>query len=204
MKLVKQFYLLRRILIISLLFFNYSTLNAQTYSNLIDDEEIYDFLNWMTANGSRYSEETPKGARQIFHKILSWDSTNFIQATTDTIFINGAPDFSFDFNYLYKKKQGTDTIFKQEDRDFIFKQFDAIKDSVWHKGCSASNLVTKKKKKPNEYHYSIPLFSKGRSHVIVRQVYYCGNRCAYGGYYVYRKLDDKRWEFVTVVNAWMS
>lgn len=106
--------------------------------------------------------------------------------------------------YLYKKKQGTDTIFKQEDRDFIFKQFDAIRDSVWHKGFSASNLVTKKKKKPNEYHYSIPLFSVDRSHVIVRQVYYCGKLCAYGGYYVYRKLEKKKWELVTVVNAWMS
>lgn len=191
--------------IIAILFFYCPTAFSQTYSNIIDDQEIYDFLDWLTVNSKRHDEESPGETRQVYYKILKWDTTNFVQESVDTIFIDGVPDFRVDFMYLYKSKQGMDTLFTPQDKEFIFKQFNALKDSVWHKPFSGSVLLTQRKQKATgEYLYAVPLFSLDRRHVIVRHVYYCGSHCAYGGYYIYRKLEQKKWELVKVVNAWMS
>jgi hypothetical protein len=112
---------------------------------------------------------------------------------------------SFDYNYLYQKQGGLDTIFKQIDRTFIYKQFTAIKDTIWHEKFSKSKLLTgQKQRRTNKYYYSIPLFSMDKKYVIIYRKYYCGDECAYGGYYVYRRLEPNKWEYITAVNTWIS
>lgn len=173
---------------------------GQTYSSVTSDKEIYDFLNWMTVDGRKFGGMPKLKRKQIYHKILSWDSTNFI--TKDTGLIN---KYGFNGRYLFQGHCGTDTIFNQQDRDFIFKQFTAIKDTIWHDKFSKSKLLThKKQKRPNRSYYSIPLFSADKNYVIVRRQYYCGYLCAYGGYYVYRRLGNNKWEYITAVNTWAS
>ncbi len=176
-----------------------SFIQAQTYSNVVSDEEIYGFLNWLTANSPKPSEEPRFKKKQIYHKILSWDSSHFF---ADTAKIKEYKFFVIDHKYIYQS--GADTIFHLVDRDFILEQWKSIKDTLWHGKFSKSALITNKdQRRANRYYYSIPLFSKDKNYVIVRRTYYCGNTCAYGGFYIYRKLDEG-WKFLYAINTWMS
>lgn len=194
---------LRKLTIILIGIIKFSFAIGQTYSSVTSDKEIYDFLNWMTANDKKYREEPKLKRKNIYYKILSWDTANFI--AKDTVLINKYPHFSLDYQYLYQRRGGTDTIFRQQDRELLFKQFTAIKDTIWHNKFSKSKLLKdKQQKKLNRYYYSIPLFTADKKYVIIHRQYYCGNLCAHGGYYVYRRLANNKWEYLTAVNTWIS
>ena len=194
---------MRKLTLIIIGFLNFTFTFGQTYSSVTSDKEIYDFLNWMTINESKYEEEPKLKRKCIFYKILSWDTTNFI--IKDSTLFKKYQFFNIDGRYLYQRQGGTDTIFNQLDRDFIFKQFTEIKDTIWHEKFSKSKLLThKKQNRPNRNYYSIPLFSADKKYVIVYRKYYCGNECAISSYYVYRRLDKNKWEYVTEVNTCVS
>ncbi|MBK8501305.1 MAG: hypothetical protein IPL46_03345 [Saprospiraceae bacterium] len=174
---------------------------AQTFSSMIRDHEIYNFLNWITVNEKKYREEPKLMRKNIYSKILNWEMANFV--AEDTSLINKNPNFSLDDKFLYQGQ--ADTIFKLEDKNFLYSQFLAIKDTVWHHKFLASKLIIDEEyKKLNRYHYSIPLFSADKNLVIVHRQYFCGNLCAYGGYFVYRRRGYDKWELVTSVNTWIS
>lgn len=176
---------------------------GQTYSAVTTDKEIYAFLNWMTQSDKKLSEEPKLKRKQIFYKIISWDTANFV--SKDTALLNRYPFLDFDNQFLFQRSKGTDTIFKQADRTFLFKQYTSIKDTIWHQDFSNSKLLKdKNQKRPNRYYYSIPLFSADRKYVIVCRQYYCGSLCAYGGYYIYQRIGDNTWKFITSVNSWVS
>jgi len=192
---------MKKITIILIGLLSYTLTTGQTYSSIVNDNEIYDFLNWLTINTKKFSEEPKLKQKQICHKILSWKKDVFF---IDTIRENNQL-IIFDYNCLYQSKYGTDTIFNQQDRDFIFQQFIAIKDSIWHTSFSNSKLlINQKQKRFNRHYYSIPLFSLDKEYVIIDKYYLCGTACAYGGYYVYKRIGKKKWEFITVINPWMS
>jgi len=175
-------------------------LSENTYSSIISNEEIYDFLNWMTIkNEEEYYNEPIE--RQVYYKIVKWDMANFIPINPIKKILNSFFRFDIYNKYIYESKSGTDTIFKQEDRNFLFLQFNAIKDTIWHDSFSKSELT---KQFLYARYYSIPLFSLDRNYVIIYREYYCGSECAYGGIYVYRRIDKNNWVFVTSVNTWIS
>ena len=187
------------IMLIGLLICTLTT--SQTYSSVTSDKEIYDFLNWMTINSKKYDEEPKLKQKRISCKILNWDEAVFF---TDTVQVNNRQIIA-DYDCLYQTRSGTDTIFNQQDRNFIYQQFTAIKDSIWHQSFSNSKLLAdQKQKRPNRYYYSIPLFSLNKNYVIINKAYYCGDECAYGGHYVYKRIGTKKWKFVTVIMSWMS
>lgn len=184
-------------------FLNISFAFGQTYSTVISDQEIYEFLNWMNVNNRKYNEEPRLKQKNISQKILGWEAENF--AREDTAQIPKHHIFSADGPYLYQSYCGTDTLFKQDDRDFIFSQFTGIKDSIWDTQFSEAKLLkSKNQKRPNRYYYSIPLFSLDKKYVIIQMEYYSGSLCAHGGYYVYRRLDNNGWEYVTAIITWVS
>jgi len=177
---------------------------GHTYSSVIRDEEIYDFLNWMTIN-----EEND--IKYVYYGISKWYMENFILKDENTLKKN--KNFFLKLirktnivvflgsDYIYDIKSGTDTIFKKEDRDFLFLQFNSIKDTIWHDNFSQSELT---QKALNAHFYSIPLFSLDRNYVIISKEYYCGSECAYGGIFVYRRINENIWVFVTSVVTWVS
>lgn len=173
---------------------------GQTYSSLTTDKEIYAFLNWMTKTEKKYDEAPFLKRKNIYYKMSSWDTANFVW--TGTIKNSNS---ELDHQYLFKKKGGSDTIFKTVDRAFLLQQYFSIKDSIWHNRFKNSKLTKNKRQiKPNRYYYSVPLFSVDKNYVVVRKTYYCGSLCAYFGYYIYRKIDKVSWELVTCVNCGMS
>ena len=88
----------RKLTLILIGFLNITIAIGQTYSSVTSDKEIYDFLNWMTLNDRKYGEEPKLKRKHIYHKILSWDTTNFI--TKDTALIKQYQYLSIDGRYL--------------------------------------------------------------------------------------------------------
>ncbi len=196
-----------RILIILLLIEIVFICNSfgQTYSTVTSDNEIYAFLNWMTRTEEKHGEEPKLGRKKIAYQILAWDSANFVLNNSDSLLYKEIPLPPFQNIFLFQKSTKNDTIFNQIERTFIFQQFTSIKDTIWHTSFSKSKLLTRiKQNKPNRYYYSIPLFTIDRKYVIINKEYYCGNLCAYGGYYIYKKIADGKWEYVTAVHTWIS
>lgn len=174
---------------------------GQTYSDIISDKEIISFLTWEVNSTEGYSEEPLLSfKRKISRNIAKWDSLNFIKP--DSLSEN---DFSVTFLYLFQKKNELDAIFSDEDKQYLFEQFESCKNSTWkNKIPNATTTSRKNKKKPNRYYYSIPLFSKAKKYVIIKREYYCGSLCAHGGYFIYKRLDGNSWELVKTVNGWIS
>jgi hypothetical protein len=192
---------LKILLIIGLLFAENSF--GQTLSSVSTDREIYNFLNWMTRTERKFREEPFLTCKRVDCNILPWDTANFI--AKDTSMFRKYPLLSIEANYLFQRKSGSDSIFKPTDRAFLFQQFIAIKDSVWHDSFSNSKLFKKKKqRRPNRYFYSVPLFSVDKKYVVIRREYLCGDLCAYGGFYICKKVGERKWKYVTSVNTWMS
>ncbi len=179
----------------------YSLTFGKTYSAVISDSTIISFMGWEIKSTEGYSEKPVVSSKRNIHfRMMNWDTLNFIM-----------PDAIKDYDllvrimYLYNDKNGLDTIFDQKDRDFLFYQFANISDTVWQHPFPKSRLIDKQnKKQPNHYYYSVPLFSKDMKYVIVKREYYCGSLCAHGGYFIYRRLGKDNWEFVKLINGWVS
>lgn len=181
------------------------TLLGQTYSSITSNKEIYDFLNSVSRSQHRHSEEPPFTVKNISARIARWDSLNFIRNVDSN-------DLSYMLLYLYAtpphyahEDANLNSLLNAKDKEYIFKQFLAIKDSCWHQPFQHSHLLKQKKQvRPNRHYYSIPLFSLDKNYAIVFEEYYCGSLCAYGGYHVYKKVENYKWKEITVVHSWMS
>lgn len=200
---MKKLWLVFIVLVNGILFFSSNSV-GQTYSSVVSDQEITGFLNWLTIYDIRLGEEH-KGEKSVSIEIVDWQISHFIPKDSA---IKMLGNYYYSDLYLYKEYAGTDTIFLQEDREFLYNQFKAIKDSVWHDTFENSEVLNKNEYKPEIYYryykYSIPLFSKDKQYVIVQRDYLCGRLCGYGGCFVYRKVGDHKWEYVTGVNVWLS
>ena len=174
---------------------------GQTYSDIISDNEIISFLTWEVNSTEGYSEEPLLSfKRKISKNISNWDSLNFIKPDSLSDY-----DFSLTFFYLFQEKNELDTIFRNEDRRYLFEQFKSCKDSTWKNKIPKAAITSRKnKRRPNRYYYSIPLFSKDKNYVIIKREYYCGSLCAHGGYFIYKRLDKNSWELMKIVNGWIS
>ncbi len=184
---------MKKLLLVILISIHYSS-NSQTYSSIIDDEEIYNFLNWITIHDEKYSEENFK-RKKISNKILSWQPENFI---------NNYEDQFENEKFLYQEENDLHLVFKKDDQQFIYKQFTSLKDSIWHTEFSKSKLISQKNKRTNYYAYSIPLFSIDKKKAVIYCIFYCGDECAYGGYFIYSKINETDWILIKDINSWQS
>lgn len=169
---------------------------GQTYNDIVSDREIASFLIWEVNSTEGYPEEPwLSSKRRISHTILKWDSLNFI--CSDTL-----SKIEKNLLYLFKEENKLDTIF---DAEYLLKQFNSCKDVTWKIEVPNTIMTSRRvRKRPNRYYYSVPLFSKDRKYVIVKRVYLCGSLCAYGGYFIYKKVDKSSWKLVKIVNMWVS
>lgn len=178
---------------------------AQTYSSLIEDKEIYSFLNWLTKSEKRPYGEPKLKRKEIYYEISKWDSASFI--VKDTALQAKYPFFDLDMRYIYKHSLGVDTLLNRQDRSFLFEQFSAIRDTVWHTPFNHSKLLlNRNQKRPNRHYYSVPLFSVDRKYVIVNSAYVCGGLCAYMGIYLYQRIGTDEWKYLLTIHsvtAWL-
>jgi hypothetical protein len=163
---------------------------GQTYSTIIPDKEITDFINWEIA-------QTPKGKyalKKIFNRPHLWEDANFI-APPDSL----QYDLGYELNFLYKKENHLETLFSDQDTAYFLEQFKAMKPTLWN-GIDNLRVSTRRK---NAFGYSVPIFSKNKAFVIVYKSEYRGPESGKGAYYIYKKTANG-WLFVKAINHWMS
>jgi len=171
---------------------------SQTYSSIVPDSEIYGFLNWLSKNDERCSEKRLFTRVRISPKMENWMTGNFYHK--DTVFSY----FSFENDLLFEERSAADSLFSEADRDFLYRQFTAQRDSIWKKPFKGSVFAQKGKSKHATVYYSIPLFSPDCEYVIVKMSCYSGELNAFGGYFIYRKTGKNRWKYVDGVHIWQS
>jgi hypothetical protein len=171
---------------------------GQTYSAITPDATIIQFLKWEVKNGKKFSgDNNLRFQKKTSIFITEYNSINFI--CPDSL---SKTDYQY-YDYLYSRHNDVDSLFNQSERDYFLEQIKGIKDTSWNHKIPGANI--KKWKSPKDvYTYSIPLFSTNGKYVMIKKSFYCGNVCAYGGIYLYRKVNSNNWELVKVLNGWMS
>lgn len=171
---------------------------GQTYSSIVSDSTILNFMNWEIKNGKKYSERNKlRMKRKISSETLKFENINFY--LPDTIHLGDWEYREFIFNRFNK----IDSLFTKTEIESIFLQYKAIKDTVWSHKITGANIGLRKFSL-NEYFYSVPIFTNDNKYVLIKKLFYCGNECAYGGIYLYKRIADDQWELVKVLNGWMS
>ena len=160
---------------------------SQTYSSIVSDNEIYDFLNWLTMHDDRCNEKRLFTRVRISENMENWMHENFFREDT----VLSYSDYNNDF--LFGKGSNADSLFSTKDRVFLYQQFVAQKDSVWKKRFNGAVFAQKGNSKRGKVFYSIPLFSSDRNYVIVKMSYYGGELNAFGGCFIYRKTGKNKW-----------
>lgn len=171
---------------------------SQTYSSITPDKEIYDFLNWLTKQDDRCNQKRLFRRVSISQNMDNWIPANFFQE--DTVFSNS----NYDNDFLFDKGSVADSLFSQTDRESMYQQFVAQKDSVWKRRFKGAVFAKKGNFNRAKILYSIPLFSLDRNYVLVKMSCYSDELNAFGGYFIYRKKGNHRWKFVEGINVWQS
>lgn len=168
-------------------------INAQTYTSVISDQEIYSFMNWMIKNDTKGFGESNFMRKQIMSEIVPWDTSDFI--IIDTALLTHKQQY-YQGAIVFGHTQDIDTIFNNQDLVFIYEQYTSLQNKVWTTRFSRSLLRNEPMLKRPYRRYSIPLFSSDRKYVIIKSYYNCGNLCGSFGYMLYRKIDLHKWVYV--------
>lgn len=155
-------------------------------------------MSWELKNGQKFEEGGKlRSKKKTSCKILKMDTLNFFYP--DSLSTRDWEYRLFLFNHYSK----IDTLFDEAEIESLFNQFTALKDTVWSHKIRGANIKERNSKR-NFYSYSIPIFTTDFTYVFLKKTFYCGNVCAYGGVYLYKKSNGNSWELVTILNGWMS
>lgn len=144
---------------------------SQHYNRQVPDSLVLSFVEWRLANDSIPVMTLPKKDFEFRPGILRWSKRDL--------------DANSPYSYIYKVHQWLDTIFTAEDKLFLFEQSQSAADSAWP--MEKKNPLAKK---GHWFSYSIPVFSKNRTHVLLQELYYCGQTCGEGEVSLYRRTPD--------------
>lgn len=171
---------------------------GQTYSSKVQDSTILAFMNWEIKNGEKYSEGSRlRIKRKTSHKILKFDTLNFY-------FPDSLQPIGWEYReLLFNRYNEIDSLFSIIEIDSLFSQFNTIKDTVWNHKIPGAKI--KHWRSPlNQYKYSVPIFSSDEKYVFIKKSFYCGSVCAYGGIYLYERIEEDEWKLLKILNGWMS
>ncbi|RYZ24375.1 MAG: hypothetical protein EOO16_01420 [Chitinophagaceae bacterium] len=197
---------MRHVLLLCLLFRS-SLAGAQTYSRVIPDSTIVDFIN------RDILRDSFSGTHHIYTLIAKPAPDAFYyRDSADWERLNRSmPDFIFKRHVMRNGKvfsYGLDTLFSREDIDYFREQINGLrKRERWkdpfvnsvleeHSELDATNHVRNVR-----YRYSIPVFSKDHNRAIIIRSFYCGLLCGGGAFYVYRR-NDRGWVLEKKFGEW--
>ena len=177
-----------KLLFLIILFPFYTACLAQTYSSVISDKDIVDFIHWKL-----YESPEDSAAKKYFSfsaSILKWQKEDL--QCYDSMFNTGN-----NFFCIYNdQNKFLDTILNLNDKKFIVKQSNAGNGSKW----LIEKPKNRKAEKGHDYYFSLPLFSVDKKYAMLREVFYCGPRCGGAaiilykqtetGWFIYSRLQD--------------
>lgn len=170
------------------------TVYSQTYSRVVSDKEITDFIQW------DLSKDSIAGKRRVYRKIIPFQKTDFIlKDSAEKKWV----EYSLS-GYLFKKKNYTDSLFSVDDIDFLIEQADKTINASWEFDWPNVSLKDTLALHPKNtiFSYSLPLFSVDRNKVIIIKAFYCGLVCGGGAYYIYKRRSAGEWELMKAINEW--
>jgi hypothetical protein len=144
---------------------------GQTYSSIICDSTIINFLKWDLHHDKIYAHQDTNRIYLFCNEPLPWDSSEIM---LDKAIVDLNKRFMYDFNNLFlelRKKNITELT--EEDRIFIENQFCSLKKcksvkvidkSIKLKRCKRTNSL-----KHIIQYFSLPLFSIDNSVVVIKR-----------------------------------
>ena len=166
---------------------------TQTYSELIPDKDVIDFITW------RLNKDTGETKQYVSEKIMLITRNNFVLDSSAT-------DSRSNTYFLFKKENHLDSIFSADDISFFTSQAEKTKSKVWTPEAENFQLET-----PVSFHpdhttcsYSIPYYPVDRKKVIIIEAFYCGIVCGGGAYYIYGNRSSNGWMLLKKVNEWVE
>jgi hypothetical protein len=181
------------LLCLSILFNFYLVVNGQNYSKVISDGEIRTFFAELQSNKSLKIDKVD----QIPIRWSDLDLVDQIDSSSDLLW--GPTALSHDSVQKY---------LDSNDIRFVVDQVFASENFIWRKSDFRSfslidtvgvALIYKKSKKKGRgrnnycYSFSLPLFSRNKQFVLLRQKYLCGFLCMTECIYFYRKTKNNKW-----------
>ena len=149
------------------------TLNAQTYSSEIKDEEIIEFMNY-------FFDESHVRGNDLIKEIKIVNRINIMENALDKYFSAE--------NKLYLIKQTQKPKSKKwknkfEHVNLIYEQ--------WLNSENQTNKIA--------YTFSLPLFSIDKRRVLIYSGFFCGLLCGGSAFEIYEKQNDQ-WRLLEKVN----
>ncbi len=164
---------------------------CQTYSSVIPDSAILQFVDWEVTNTPKYNERWFTGSKKIYKRVVSWK-----KAQTSMFDMDGSLEFRKRFEEFFKESK----TFNEEDIDFLVQQYESEKKAKWEtsfdKGIRTSSRM-------NSYQMTIPLFSKDMNKVMFWKYFLCGSLCAEACLYVYER-EGTVWKLKSTHSCYWS
>jgi hypothetical protein len=192
-----------RYVLLLLTLVTFGNVKSQTYSKVISDLEIVDFI------GRDLLRDSIVSLNPVFWKPRL--NNFYYKDSADLASKNDNPEFIFSRYVMRNGKvvsDHLDTIFSRADIDFFKSQIQSIsKRNRWKKVFRGTTfnedfkLDSTNHTKQTIYRYSIPVFSLDRRHAIVIKGFYCGLLCGGGAYYLYRRTATD-WELLKEFKQW--
>ncbi len=168
--------------IITFLFLSLFT-QAQTYSSVVSDKDIYQFINWHLRSQRTFPKKSFLKRKAISHKITPWYKGGLEEI------LSSEKEFILGYNF------DPSQIFNEHDSLFMLQQFAGIKDSIWQRKFNFSYLVNKSKTQVRYlYDYKLPLFSVDGQYVLIQSGFYCGSLCGQWDLCIYKKVGKRKWK----------
>ena len=159
---------------------------GQTYSEIIDDQDIIDFLNEILKSDN-FENSSPRKNKLLVSSIVKWQNSSFVKKSRDELQSTPKPMGS---GYLFN--QVSDTLISIADIDYFLKQTMQQKASRWKNHFYNTRLIRKSNSdQAFKYSYSIPLFNADKSKAIIYKGFIKDRLTRGFGYYLYRKVNGK-------------
>jgi len=183
---------------------------SQTYSAIVSDSIIENFIVWEIDNTDKYYYDQKLWKKRIEERIIHWEEA-LIDHILSQAYIPNSFENQFEIMIMQDKNYSRNSnkvlksipeLFDKKDVEYLKMQFENTqRNIVWEFNSKKSNL--KKKPKNKYYTYSIPLFNKSHTIAILYKVFYCGSLCASGDLNIYVKESGK-WKLYKSIGCWMS
>ena len=194
------------ILVFSSLCLTSSHIFCQTYSSIVSDKDIIEFIDYISTNDIKGYNDTAAKAKRICKEILDFDSSQIKFPVIHYSKDGKAYSVQLNLGYAFTLMDDSDSILKLSEIKYLLSQCRNFKSHKWRQKSIGEHIVRNSKdpsKNPIHY-FSIPIFSQDKKTAIVSHEYYCGPLCAWGNIRVYRKDNSGKWKKVFQTMGWRS
>ena len=183
----------RLLLLIIPIFFQLE-LSSQTYSSIISDKNINDFIENEIKMKSSYPKRFYHLSKRIYCKPIHWGNADWDMSyiCSDTI--------KFEYKFL-SIKDSLRKYFNEIDLGYFKEQYYKQIISNWTMKSKYVRFL--KKPKIDYYEFTIPFFTKDLKTAIFYEYYYCGPVCAYSAIWIYN-WDGNKWIRSKYLDGWIS